>query len=184
MRQNNKIIDFFGNVIKDHRTTPAHLSLYVALFQLWGINEYVTPFRICRKDVMQLSKIKSFATYHKCISELNNAGFIIYLPCYNPFQGSAVEIIDIESDDFGKNKILIDNRTVSGKEVSFDVPVLDEVELYFNERDLLSKDADQFYAFYQSNNWKLSNNKSMKCWKSAARSWISRVINTNLNKDS
>ena len=175
MKQNNKIIDYFGNVIKDHQMAPAHISLYVSLFQMWSINEYQTPFRMCRKDVMKLSKIKSFATYHKCINELHEAGFIIYIPSYNPYIGSSIEMIDFESEDFGKNKIVSGQRTVSHKEVCFSIPVLHEVELYFSESDLRSEEADQFYSLYQSKSWKLSNNKPMKCWKSAARSWISKI---------
>lgn len=104
MKQNNKIIDYFGNVIKDYQMAPAHVSLYVSLFQIWSINEYQTPFHICRKDVMQLSKIKSFATYHKCIKELHEAGFINYSPSFNPHIGSSIEIIDFESEGCRKIK--------------------------------------------------------------------------------
>ncbi|KQT23738.1 hypothetical protein ASG22_06780 [Chryseobacterium sp. Leaf405] len=181
MKQNNKIIDFFGNVIKDYQMSPAHISLYVSLFQMWSINEYQTPFHICRKYVMQLSKIKSFATYHKCIKELHEARFIIYSPSFNPHIGSSIEIIDFESENRRKNKILSGQSTVSHKEVCFSVPMLYEVELYFEERDLLFEKAHQFYSLYESKNWKLVNGRPMKCWKSAARNWISKIKNQNQN---
>lgn len=184
MKENNKIIDYFRNVIEDHQMAPAHISLYVSLFQMWSINEYQTPFHMCRKDVMKLSKIKSFATYHKCINELHEAGFIIYSPSFNPQIGSSIEIIDFESEGCRKNKVLSGRRTGSHKEIFFSVPMLHEVELYFNERDLLSEEADQFYSSYQSKNWKLNNNKPMKCWKSAARSWIYKMKITNQNQKS
>ena len=184
MKQANKIIDLFGNVIKDHKMTPAHISLYVSLFQLWSLNEYHTPFRICRKDVMQLSKIKSYATYHKCINGLHEAGFIIYSPSYNSYIGSSVEIINLENENFRKNEIVPDTTIVSYDEICFSVPKFFEVELYFNERDLLSKEANQFYSLYQSKDWKLYNDKPMKCWKSAARSWISKIKNMNQNQNS
>jgi hypothetical protein len=184
MKQNNKIIDFFGNVIEDHQMAPTHISLYVSLFQVWSINQYQTPFRICRKNVMQLSKIRSFATYHKCINELQEAGFIIYSPSYNPYIGSSIEIIDFESESCRKNKIVSDKKKVSNKAVRFSVPLLYDVELYFNERNLLSEKAYQFYSFYQSKNWKLGKNQPMKCWKSAARSWISKMKITNQNQNS
>lgn len=72
---------------------------------------------------------------------------------------------------------------VSHKKICFSVPMLPEVELYFKERDLLSEEADQFYSLYQSKNWKLNNNTPMKCWKSAARCWISKMKITNQNQN-
>jgi len=133
---------------------------------------------------MNLAKIKSFATYHKCIKELHNAGFIIYSPSYNPYKGSLIEIIDFESEEICGNKVLHDRSKKLDEDVCFTVPTFYEVELYFNERDFQSAAADQFYSLYQSKNWKLSNDKPMKCWKCAARNWISKSKNTNQNKNS
>ena len=106
MKQANKIIDFFGNVIKDQQMTAGHVSLYVSLFQLWKIHEYKNPFRISRREVMMLSRIKSFATYYKCIRELHSAGFIIYSPSSNSYEGSSIKIIDFEREEVDKSKIV------------------------------------------------------------------------------
>ena len=173
MKQTNSIIDFFGNVIQDQRMVPSHISLYVALFQLWSMHKYQTPFQVCRKEVMKLGKIKSFATYHKCIKELHHAGFIIYSPSYNPYEGSSIEIIDFDRERSDQNKILLDGKILPQIEHFFSVPMFCEVEMYFHERDLKSAEADQFYSLYESKNWKLSNKKPMKSWHSAARNWIS-----------
>ena len=183
MKPSNKIIDYFGNVIKDHQMTSAHISLYVSLFQMWSKSGYQTPFRICRKDVMLLSKIKSFATYHKCIGELHAAGFIIYSPSYNIYMGSSIEIIDLESEEFNKCKILTYRRSKSQEAVCFSVPMLNEVEMYFNEHGFQFEEAGEFFSLYQTKNWKLANNKPMKCWKSAARGWISKMKITNQNQN-
>lgn len=183
MKQSNKIIDFFGNVIKDHRMVPSHISLYVSLFQLWSMHQYQNPFRVSRKEVMKLGKVKSFATYHKCIKELHQAGFIIYSPSYHPYEGSLIEIIDFESEDLKKNTIVKNQKVSHQEEISFSVPMLYEVELYFNELDFQSAEANQFYTFYQSKDWKLYNDQPMKCWKSAARNWISKLKNTNQNQN-
>ncbi|MCY0977155.1 hypothetical protein PGH12_01440 [Chryseobacterium wangxinyae] len=179
MRQDNKIIDFFGNVIKDRRMTAAHISIYIALFQIWRRSNYQISVRISRKEVMKLGKIKSFATYHKCIKELDDAGFINYSPNYNSFVGSCIEIIDFANGDCRKNKVAPDSRKVSRDAVFFSVPMIHEVELYFNERDLASAMAHQFYSLYQSKNWNLMDSKPMKCWKSAARCWILKHKNKN-----
>lgn len=157
----------------------AHISLYVALFQLWDIHKFQAPFCICRKDVMRLSKIKSFATYHKCIKEMHNAGFIIYSPTYNSYKGSSIEIVDFETLDL---KRLECKRTSKEEENSFSIPQHYEVEIYFNERDMLPEDAKRFYSSYQSKDWKLCNEGPMKCWRSAARIWISKIKNNNQTK--
>lgn len=159
---------------------PAHISLYVALFQLWDKSNFQTPFAICRKDVMRLSKIKSFATYHKCIKAMHNAGFIIYSPTYNSYKGSSIEIVDFETLDL---KGLEHKRISKDEENSFSIPQHYEVEIYFNEMDMLSEEAKRFYSTYQCKDWKLSNEKPMKCWRAAARSWISKVKNNNQTRN-
>ncbi|WES98307.1 hypothetical protein P2W68_01540 [Chryseobacterium arthrosphaerae] len=175
MGKSNSIIGYFARFVQDSQMYPTHISLYVALFQLWGRNRFQTPFSICRKDAMELSSIKSFATYHKCIKEIHNAGFIIYSPNYNSYKGSLIEIIDFETLD--KQKVNIEKYPVliPNSEVVFIKPELDEIELYFNERDLPSEEAKQFYSAYQSKDWKLCNNNPMRCWRSAARMWISKL---------
>lgn len=175
MEQPKNIISFFGSFIKDSQMCPSHISLYVSLFQLWSISKFKNPFRICRKDVMKLSKIKSYTTYHKCINEIHNAGFIIYLPSYNPYEGSSVEIIDFECVMISRNTIIKKQKKLPGGTINFSIPTLYEVELYFNERGILPGEASQFYSFYQSKDWMLINNNRMKCWRSAARVWISKV---------
>ncbi|QOW09909.1 hypothetical protein Q73A0000_05810 [Kaistella flava (ex Peng et al. 2021)] len=175
MKQSKNIISFFERVIEDDRLNPSHISMYVSLFQLWSLNRFQNPFRICREEVMKLGKIKSIATYHKCIRELYEAEFIIYLPSYDSYKGSLIEIIDFESEQADRNRLLINRKLLSKVEISFSVPMRYEVELYFNERDLPSTTADQFYSSYQSTNWKLSNNKPMKYWQAAARNWISKL---------
>ena len=175
MKQTKNIISLFERVIEDDRLYPSHISMYLSLFQFWSLNRFQNPFRICREEVMNLSKIKSLATYHKCIRELHCAGFIIYSPSYNPYRGSLIEIIDFESEHKDKNKLFQNQELLPKKETCFSVPMIDEVELYFTERDFLPAEGDQFYSFYKSINWKLCNKKPMKCWQSAARNWISKV---------
>ena len=175
MKQSSDIIILFDRIIQDTRMKPSHVSLYLSLFQLWSMSAFQNPFRICRKDVMNLSKIKSFATYHKCINELHNAEFINYSPSYDPYAGSLIEIIDLESKLNSSNHNISKSKKKQEEENNFSIPVLYDIELYFKDREMLSDDAKDFYTFYQARNWKLYNNRSMKCWRSAARSWISKI---------
>jgi len=172
MKQSINIISFFERVVEDDRLYPSHISIYVSLFQLWSSNHFQNSFRICREEVMKLSKIKSIATYHKCIRELCEAGFIIYLPSYDSYKGSLIEIIDFESRNIEKNESFSNGKLLLIIENKFSIPTRDQVELYFTERDLKPSEAQRFYNFYHCLNWKCSNDKPMKCWRAAARNWI------------
>jgi len=179
MKKSPNMIGYFSKFLQDKQMYSSHLSLYVALFELWERNKFRSPFSICRKEVMKLSKIKSYATYHKCIKEVQKAGFVVYLPNYNSYEGSLIEIIDYRT--FGEDDVVeVQGSEYSNNEtVVFSIPKFCEVELYFSERDLLSDEAEFFYSTYQTKYWKLSNNTDMKCWKSAARNWISKLKNAN-----
>lgn len=171
------IIPFFERLIEDDRLYPSHISMYVSLFQLWSLNHFQNPFRISRVEVMKLSKIRSFATYHKCVKELSDAGFIAYSPSYDSYKGSVMEIIDQEKVKQNKSNLPQDRKLQAQEEASFSEPMVCEVELYFAERNLLSAEAHKFYRSYQSQHWKLSNEKPMKCWQAAARNWILNLKN-------
>ena len=172
MKRSKNIIRFFERVIEDDRLNPSHISMYVSLFQLWSSNHFQNSFRISREEVMKLSKIKSIATYHKCIRELCDAGFIIYLPSYDSYKGSLIEIVDLKTRNVEKKQSFSNRKLLQTVENLFCIPTRDQVELYFTERNVKPTQAHQFFSFYHSLNWKCSNNKPMKCWRSAARNWI------------
>jgi hypothetical protein len=65
----------------------------MALYYQWQANGFRNPFNISRRNLMELSKINSFATYHKYISELVNFECINYTPSYHPGLGTLVKII-------------------------------------------------------------------------------------------
>jgi len=84
----------FGQFSKDSRLNPTHISLYVALFQLWNSNYFKSEFFINRDEVMQYAKIGSKSTYHRCIKELHHWNYIVYTPSHNPFKGSRIKMFD------------------------------------------------------------------------------------------
>lgn len=86
---------FFIRIASEETIYPTHISLYLALFQSWNINRFKNPIAISRDEMMKTSRIASKATYHKCIKELQNMGFIDYLPSYNPYSGSEVILHDL-----------------------------------------------------------------------------------------
>jgi hypothetical protein len=68
----------------------------MAVFQLWNQNRFQNPICISRDELMRISKIASYATYHKCIRELDERNFVNYMPSYNPFKGSTLEVVNLD----------------------------------------------------------------------------------------
>lgn len=87
---------FFEKVSTDFDLNPTHISLYMAIFQLWNQNRFQNPICISRDELMRISKIASYATYHKCIRELDERNFVKYMPSYNPFKGSSLEVVNLD----------------------------------------------------------------------------------------
>jgi ABC-type antimicrobial peptide transport system permease subunit len=85
---------FFDRIIPDRNLNPTHISLYIALFQSWNINRFQNPISISRDEVMRICKISSKATYHKCMRDLNDKGYVKYEPSFNPYKGSIVFLFD------------------------------------------------------------------------------------------
>lgn len=75
---------------RDERLNATHISLFSGLFVHWQRNGFSSPFAVTRKGLMVYSRIASIATYHKCIKELDEYGYIRYQPSYHPKQGSQV----------------------------------------------------------------------------------------------
>jgi hypothetical protein len=90
---------FFLKVSEDSRLNPTHISLYMAIFQFWNLERFRNPVSISRQELMRISKICAKATYHKCIKDLHNFGYIRYLPSYNPFKGSLVHLFDFQTSN-------------------------------------------------------------------------------------
>lgn len=86
---------FFNKSNQDQTLTPTHISLYLALFQRWNRNRFKNPILISKDEMMTTAKIKSKATYHKCIKELQDKKYITYKPSFNPYAGSEVTLPDL-----------------------------------------------------------------------------------------
>ena len=85
---------FFNRILLDRRVRIWHIGTYLALVLLWDKNRQSSPFQVTRRMIMELSRTKSTATYHKYLKDLECFGYIRYLPSYHPKQGSKVWIIE------------------------------------------------------------------------------------------
>lgn len=98
MEQLDKLSAFYQVVATDHRIGVTHISLYMALFELWYLNHFQSPVNITRQQVMPIARINGRATYHKCLRELEAYGYIRYVPSCNPLVKSQVFFVDLRGN--------------------------------------------------------------------------------------
>lgn len=82
--------DFLVKVAENPKILASHVSLFSAL--LCCKKNRVDCFNVSRKKVMNLSKIRSTATYHKCLKDLIQIGCVKYEPSFDPFKGSIIKL--------------------------------------------------------------------------------------------
>jgi len=95
MEQVKELANFYAAIKDDPRIGTTHISLYMALFHFYNLNEFQNPIKITRASVMQVAKIGGLATYHKCIKDLKEFGYISYTPSYNPSISTKVHLLKI-----------------------------------------------------------------------------------------
>ena len=132
---------------------------------------------------------KSIVTISKWISELVSNG---YVSTYYTYKGGTKEIDrryirilkgGIKENEKGgikenfkdNNTSINTNTTYSNNKGRFKKPTVNEIAEYCIERKN-NIDAETFYDFYESKDWKIGKNK-MKAWKACVRTWEKR--NTN-----
>src|SRR5690554_1449988 len=112
----------------DERLNSTHVSLYLALFQFWNLNRFKNPISINRSDAMRVSKVGSKTTYHRCINQLDEWGYIKYFPSNNPLRGSLVKMIEFQSTENVKQSNKTQLSTTSPEEGQLARQVLGQVE--------------------------------------------------------
>lgn len=94
MKTFSRLKKFYYKANKDPQLKPSHLSLYFGIIWMWQENDYSPKFKVYRKTLMMLAHISSIVTYHKCIRELVDLGYIQYEPSYNHYKGCLMRLND------------------------------------------------------------------------------------------
>lgn len=94
MKLSFPIDNFLTQAADDDRLLPTHISLFMAIFYYSNAQNPHAFFHVCRRNLMQFSRIRSKSTYHKCISDLVDYGYINYVPSFDPFRASQVSLIN------------------------------------------------------------------------------------------
>lgn len=87
---------FYKQVSEDARISATHISLYMALTQQWNLTGCRNPFPIDREKIMKAAKINARFTYNKCMNNLQEYGYIKYLPSSNSFTQSIIYLKSIQ----------------------------------------------------------------------------------------
>ncbi len=73
--------------------------------------------------------------------------------------------VDLQVDQQSKSE---------NKRIVFIKPSVDEVKIFFKEKNKSNLDAEKFFNHFESNGWLVGGKSKMKNWQAAARNWISR----------
>ena len=97
MHQLKPLSDFFIAIAHDPRIGVSHISVYCALLQHMFVSDVSNPVLIQRTELMKMAKISGLGTYHKCIRDLHDFGYIQYNPCYNHRKKSRIYLLAKEN---------------------------------------------------------------------------------------
>ncbi|KQX00731.1 hypothetical protein [Flavobacterium sp. Root420] len=86
--------DFFFAIENDFRISTTHIAIYAALLQYRVCKGFVNPIEVYRYDITPIAKIASAYTYHKCIRELSDYGYLKYEASSKKTQGSKIYFLE------------------------------------------------------------------------------------------
>ncbi len=82
--------DFFFAIEKDARISTTHIGIYAALLQYRKEKGLINPVIAFSHEIMPIAKISSPTTYHKCVRDLSDFGYIQYEPSFRKNLGSKI----------------------------------------------------------------------------------------------
>jgi hypothetical protein len=91
MMENLKpLSDFFLAIERDFRISTTHIAIYAALLQYRMDKGFINPIEVFRHEITTIAKVSSAYTYHKCVKELSEYGYLKYVPSFKKNQGSKI----------------------------------------------------------------------------------------------
>ena len=200
----------FRMIVKDSRLNPTHVSLYMALFQLWNITRFSEVFYINRQEVMQFSKIGSKTTFHRCLQDLNQWKYIKYIPSHNIYKSSEVRMPIfgttsgqvVANNETSTGQVLVSNTNINKQIENINKTKLPKNEFevinFFKKKKWPDNEAKKFYNHYQGIGWKIGGKIKIEDWHATASNWMLKAnefetadavpqkkdnLRTNKNKD-
>lgn len=88
------LTDFFDAIQKDYRISSTHIGIYAALLYYRADKGFANPIAAFRHQIMELAKISAPQTYRKCMNDLNDFGYLKYVPSFKKNQPSKIYFND------------------------------------------------------------------------------------------
>ena len=176
--------EVFIQFSKDNRLNPTHISLYIALFQIWNKNRFPVEFYVIRDEVMSFSKIGSKTTYHRCIRDLSNWCYLLYSPSYNPYKGSKIKMHKFGT---GSGQVVDLSRPINGQALVSNTNIYkqkeniykldqpkNEIEVidFFKKENWPEIEAKKFYNHYLGIGWRVGGKTKIVNWHATANNWM------------
>ncbi|MEO2127101.1 MAG: hypothetical protein ABGW91_02970 [Christiangramia sp.] len=202
IRHLNEVFSLFD---KDDRLNPSHISLYMALFQEWNSSRFSRGFWINRREMMNAAKIGAKSTYHRCIWDLHNWNYLVYIPSNNPYKGSKINMsvfgttaAPVEEqcrstvgqlmNHSSSNKGQVQGHNINSykeKNILKEKEPMhpEEMILFFKNRKRSKNEALTFYNHYEAIGWKMSSGMAIINWKNAAEKWILKLENSQASQE-
>lgn len=92
MKKIKPLSDFFERIKSDPYICSSHIAVFTALYSMWLTQDCRQPLIIFSYTVMPQAKVNGLGTYHKAVKQLDEFGYIKYLPSCNR-KGSKVYFI-------------------------------------------------------------------------------------------
>lgn len=86
-------LEYLDNICNDERLKVWHLCLLLAIARLAYRQNEGRIIRVSRSKLMKMSHIDTVPTYHKYFKQLQNFGYIKYIPSYHPCYRSTIELL-------------------------------------------------------------------------------------------
>ncbi len=93
MSELSTLSKLYSKIANDPNVSVWHMSIYTCLLNLWLESGFQKQVKVTRKLLMAKAHIKSTSTYHKCMNQLTELGYVKYIPTYDCYSGSKIEII-------------------------------------------------------------------------------------------
>ncbi len=73
---------FFAAIEKDGRISITHIGVFAALLEFWLEKGAQNPLNAYSHEIMKIAKISAQRTYHRCIRDLHDFGYVRYEPSF------------------------------------------------------------------------------------------------------
>lgn len=81
------VVKYMLSMSRNNKIKVTHMAMVFAILHIAIMDGTGKEVNITRRKVMETAHIQSFATYHKYLKDLEQMGYVKYMPSYHPKEG-------------------------------------------------------------------------------------------------